>query len=69
MLRDYAFPQARLWDGIDTGSWSGSHYYGVPEGQQEAARETAKRNAAAAAAGERAATASTNLPEANAGAE
>ena len=41
---------ARLWDGIDTGSWTGSHYYGVPESQQAAAaREASARNQAASA--------------------
>ena len=41
----------RLWDGIDTGSWTGSHYYGVPESQQaDAAREAAARNKPSVAA-------------------
>ena len=39
---------SRLWDGIDTGSWDGSHYYGVPDNQQEDAAKNAAMKARAA---------------------
>ena len=39
-----------VWNGFDTGSYDGSHWYGVPDDQQEAQRKLAQEKAAAEAA-------------------
>ena len=37
-----------VWNGVDTGSYDGSHWYGVPDDQQEAQRKLREERTAAA---------------------
>ena len=47
--------QKPLWVGNDLGSWEGSHWYGIPDEQQEAYRKQEQEKAAAARAADAAA--------------